>query len=181
MLGLAGLPALSLSAAEATALQLVREGNRYIGEQSRDRILDIRSEKSVGGLVPNIWHVAYYDPDTRFKVVEIKFGAGAKLDVKRPMRLFERGGEARVFEATALMVDSDRAIQTATTQPLLEKLTLRATQLWLEKLDGQSVWRVRIWAAKLSKPDKQADVGEVYVSAADGKVVKTDLHLNKVD
>lgn len=168
-------------ATEATALQLIKEGNRFIGEQSRNKVLEVNSERSVGGLVPNIWHVAYFDPDTRFKVVEVKFGAGAKLDVKRPMRVFERGAEERVLDVAALKVDSDRAISLATADPLLEKLTLKATQLWLEKREAQPVWKVRLWAAKLAKPDKLADVGDVYISATDGKVVKTDLHINKVD
>jgi len=168
-------------AAEATALQLIREGNRFIGEQSKNKVLEVSSDRSVGGLIPNIWHVAYFDPDTRFKVVEVKFGAGAKLDVKRPMRVFERGAEERVLDVAVLKVDSDRAISLATADPLLEKLTLKAAQLWLEKRDAQPVWKVRLWAAKLAKPDKLADVGDVYISATDGKVVKTDLHINKVD
>jgi hypothetical protein len=173
--------ALPVRADEATALSLVKEGNRYVGEQSKNKVLGARSERSVGGLFPNIWHVAYYDPDTRFKVVEMKFGAGAKLDVKRPVRVLNRGAEARVLDVAALRVDSDEAIRIAAAQPLVEKLTLKATQLWLEKGDSGAVWKVRIWAAKLAKPDKLADVGEVYIAASDGKVVKTDLHINTVD
>lgn len=178
---LPGLAAFSVNATEATALQLVTEGNRYIGEQSKSKVLAAHSERSVGGLVPNIWRVTYFDPDTRFKVVEVKFGAGTKLDVKRPMRVFDRGAEESVLDVTAFKVDSDRAIQIATAEPLLEKLTLKAVQVWLEKREGSAVWKVRIWAAKLAKPDKLADVGDVYVSATDGKVVKTDLHIGKVD
>jgi hypothetical protein len=175
-----GFPQTTLGA-EATALQLVKEGNRFVGEQSRDKLLEAYSDKSVGGLSPNIWHIAYFDPDTRFKVVEIKFGAGAKLDMGRPVRVFERGAAKRVVDAATLKVDSDQAIRIASAEPLLEKLTLKATQVWLERLDTKPVWKVRVWAAKLAKPDKMADVGDVYVSANDAKVVKTDLHINKVD
>jgi hypothetical protein len=182
-LGFLGATPRHASAADATALQLVQEGNRYVGEQSKNKVLEITSERSFGGLAPNIWRICYYDPDTRFKVVEVKFGAGAKLDVKRPMRVFERGAEERVLDLPSLQVDSDRAIQLATADPLLQKLTVKATQLSLEKEkhDAQPVWKVGIWAAKLAKPDKLAKVGEVLVSATDGKIVKSDLHLNKVD
>jgi hypothetical protein len=40
---------------------------------------------------------------------------------------------------------------------------------------------VRLWAAKLNKPDAMADIGEVILSAENGEVIKRDLHINKVD
>ena len=76
-------------AGEATAFELIKEGNRYVGEQCKDKIVQIRSEKSVGTLEPNIWYIVYYDPDATLKATEVKFGAGKKLSVKRPMRLLE--------------------------------------------------------------------------------------------
>ncbi|HTL17277.1 MAG TPA: hypothetical protein VL793_08570, partial [Patescibacteria group bacterium] len=42
---------------EPTAFELIKEGNRYVGEQAKDRIVQIRSEKSVGTMTPNIWYV----------------------------------------------------------------------------------------------------------------------------
>jgi hypothetical protein len=41
-------------AGELTAFQLVKEGNRYVGEDIKDQVVQIRSEKSVGGMVPNV-------------------------------------------------------------------------------------------------------------------------------
>src|SRR5689334_1272576 len=79
-LGIAGAILTSVKAAEPTALQLAKEGNRYIGEQSKDKVVQIRSEKSIGSLVPNIWFVVYYDPTATFKAVEVKFGGGKMLD-----------------------------------------------------------------------------------------------------
>ena len=75
-------------AGEPTAFELMKEGNRYVGEQSKDKVLEIRSDKSIGGLVPNIWYVTYYDPDTSGKRAEVKFGAGQQLGVKRNWRPF---------------------------------------------------------------------------------------------
>src|SRR5258705_13400216 len=78
-----------LRAAEPTAFQLVKEGNRHVGEEAKDRVVQIRSEKSINTLVPNIWYVVYYDPDATAKATEVKFVAGTKATVKRPARILE--------------------------------------------------------------------------------------------
>jgi hypothetical protein len=46
---------------------------------------------------------------------------------------------------------------------------------------GNAVWKVKLWAAKLRNPQKTAGIGEVWVSAGDGKVVKNDLKIQHVD
>ena len=43
------------------------------------------------------------------------------------------------------------------------------------------VWRVRIWAAKVRNPNDLANLGEVTVTADDGKVIKNDLKVSRVD
>src|SRR3977135_2541334 len=77
------------AAEEATAFELIKEGNKHVGEDAKNRVVQIRSEKSVGSLVPNVWYVVYYDPDASLKATEVKFGGGKKLNVKRPHRLIE--------------------------------------------------------------------------------------------
>jgi hypothetical protein len=174
-------------AGEPTALELIKEANHYVGDEVKDKVVQIRSEKSVGTLTPNIWYVVFYDPDARMKATEVKFGAGRKLDVQRPFRLLERMKPEQIFDLSKLKVDSDDAIKTAVAEPLLKNLSIKATQLWLEpKLESDqnvtgAVWRVRLWAAKLRHPNDMADIGEVFVSAETGKVVHTDLHINRVD
>ncbi|MGA3283849.1 MAG: hypothetical protein ABSD57_05250 [Verrucomicrobiota bacterium] len=69
----------------------------------------------------------------------------------------------------------------AISQPLLKDLTLKASKLTLEHGDEGPVWKVQLWAAKLKKPEAQADIGVVVLSATDGSVIKSDLHPNKVD
>ena len=73
---------------------------------------------------------------------------------------------------------------------MLKDIKATATQLKLERVGegvlgqngpGEGVWKVRLWAAKLRQPTKDADIGEVWVSALDGKVMKDDLHLNRMD
>jgi hypothetical protein len=176
---------------EATAFDLIKEGNRYVGEQAKDRIVQIKSEKSIGSLTPNIWTVVFYDPTASLKATEVKFGAGKMLKVQRPFRLLEpvTGGDTPL-DREKLKVDSDKAIKTALEEPLLQNLKITATQPRLEKIGegvlgisgtGQGVWKVKLWAAKLRDPSRDADIGEVWISALDGKVVKSDLRINRVD
>jgi hypothetical protein len=175
------------SAGEATALSLIKEANEYVGKDARDKVVQVRSEKSVGTLTPVIWYVVFYDTDATFKATEVKFAAGKKADTKRPMRMFEYVKADKVFDKSKLKTDSDAAIKIALQEPLLKNLKMTATQLWLDsnlKSDltvTGPVWRVRLWAAKLRDQTRDADVGEVYISAEDGKVVKSDLHINRVD
>lgn len=167
---------------EKTALSLVKEANRYVGEQIQDQVVQIRSEKSIGSLEPNVWHVVFYDPDATFKATEVKFGAGQKLEVTRPLRVLELGsGNHKPLDRSKLKVDSDRAIKAATAAPLLKSLKLTATQLWLQHGDQGPVWKVRLWAAKLRNPAEDTDVGEVYIASDTGEIIRTDLHINSVD
>jgi hypothetical protein len=170
-------------AAETTALDLIKEGNRYVGEEARDKVVQIRSEKSVGALTPNIWYVVYYDPDATFKATEVKFGAGKKLSVKRPARVLELGtGDDKQLDRAKMKVDSDKALKIATAEPLLKNLKINASQMWLQRgEEAPVVWKVRLWAVKLRNPEHDTDIGDVYISAEDGKVVRSDLHIDRVD
>ena len=175
--------AASAASKELTAFELIKEGNRYVGEHVKDKVVQIRSEKSVGGLTPTIWYVVYYDTTASLKAMEVKFGAGRMLDVKRPFRLLEPvHGTDLPMDRAKLKVNSDAAIATALKEPLLEKLTITATSLKLDRQrDGTVSWRVRLWAAKLRNPNKDVDLGDVYINAEDGKVLRTDLHIRRVD
>jgi hypothetical protein len=168
--------------AEPTAFDLIKEGNRSLGEQSKDKVLEIRSDKSVAGLTPNIWYLVYFDPDAKSKRAEVKFGAGRQMGIKREWRPLRGGGSTdKILDLKKCKVDSDRAIKIATAEPLLDKLTLKATQLWLDNTGATPLWKIRLWAAKLKKPDATVDIGEIFISAESGDVVKSDLHINKVD
>ena len=176
----------TVRAAEPTAFALIKEGNRHVGEDAKDKVVQIRSEKSIGSLTPNIWYIVYYDPDATAKATEVKFGAGKKLSVKRPARVLEPiMGTHKPLNREKFKIDSDKAIELAAKEPLLSKLKLTASELRLERQawsgDDDPVWRVRFWAAKLRHPDQSADIGEVFLSAETGKVVKNDLHPNRVD
>ena len=167
---------------EATAFDLLKEADSFVGEQIRGKIVQARSEKSVGSLTPSVWFVVYYDPDATFKATEVKFGSGQKLEVTRPLRVLEMvTGSDKLLDKSKVKVDSDKAIKTATAEPMLEQLKLTATQLRLESSPEGPVWKIRLWAAKLRNPNEMADIGEIFVSAESGKVLRTNVEIRNVD
>ena len=178
-----GLSQIASLAAEPTAFELIKEGNRHVGEEAKGRVVQIRSEKSIGSLMPNIWYVVYYDPDATAKATEVKFAAGTKVSVKRPARILEPITRShRELAKEKLKIDSDKAIEIAKNEPLIKNLTLTNTQLTLERgEDDQPVWKVKLWAAKIRKPSDTVNIGEIHISAEDGKVVKNDLKPGRVD
>src|SRR4051812_47192435 len=137
-------------AGEPTAFELIKEANRYVGEQAKDKVVQVRSEKSIGTLTPNIWFVVLFDGTATMKATEVKFGAGKMLEVKRPFRLFEPAfGADKQMDRDKLKIDSDVAIKKAMEEPLLKDLKILATQLKLEQANdtalgsgntGQGIW-----------------------------------------
>ena len=172
----------SLMAREATAFELIRTGNPYVGIQSKDKVVQIRSEKSIATMTPDVWHVDYFDPSTGPKCTEVTFSAGQETDISHPWHPFQRPfHDSDIFDRSKLRVDSDSALRTATSQPILKHLTLKASQMTLDHDDIGPVWRIRLWAAKLNSPDKEVDIGVITLTAADGSIVKSDLHPERVD
>ena len=169
-------------AAEPTALQLIKEGNRYVGEESKDKVTQIRSEKSVGGLMPNVWYVVFYDPDARMKATEVKFGGGKKLDVVRPFRLFERANNFAAMDRTKVKIDSDEALKIAQKEGMVQNIKLTNSKLILEKgEEGLPVWKVHFWAEKARDPSRTVDIGYFLLNAEDGKVLRRDIHVDRID
>jgi hypothetical protein len=177
-----GVLAATARAADPTAFELIKEGNRYVGEDAKDKVVQIRSEKSVGGLTPNIWYVVFYDIDARMKATEVKFGAGKKLDVQRPFRLIERAnGYRNVLDRSTLKIDSDEALKLAQKDGMLDKVKLTNSRMTLERWEDMPVWKIQLWAEKMRDTTKTADIGQVFINAEDGKVVNRDLHINRID
>ncbi len=169
-------------ARELTAFELIKAGDPYLGIQSKDKVLQIRSDKSVAALTPDIWHVTYYDPSAAMKSVEVKFGGGNEMEISHPVHPFQLPyNERDILNKSKLKVDSDEALKKARSQPLLEKITLKASQMTLDRSDEGPIWKIRFWAARLSNPDKQVDLGTITISAANGSIVKSDLRPDKVD
>jgi hypothetical protein len=169
------------AAKDQTAYDLAKEGNKYVGEQAKDKVIQIRSEKSMGSTTPNIWFIVYRDETATMKSVEVKFGAGKMMDVKRPFRLLEMAAKHEEMDAKKLKIDSDKALAIALKEPILENLKITASELKLEPgSDGSPTWKVSLWAAKL-KSSKDVKIGEVWLAAEDGKVNKIDITPKRVD
>jgi hypothetical protein len=80
------------------------------------------------------------------------------------------------------------AIKRALKEPVLENVKVTATQMKLEQAEGsvlgtegsgEPVWKLKLWAAKNGDVG-ETDIGEMWVSATDGKIVKADLHTDKL-
>lgn len=167
-----------------TAFALIKEGNRYIGEDSKDKVVQIRSEKSIGSLTPSYWYIVYYDEDATAKSVEVKFGGGKKMAVKRQPRVLEIfSKESKPLNREKLKVDSDKALEVALKEDLLTTVRLTNTEMKLERWGEEDAptWKIKIWAQQARHPEKTVDIGEIFISASEGKVVKLDLHINRVD
>ncbi|WCJ60828.1 hypothetical protein NXS98_06780 [Fontisphaera persica] len=182
-LALAGMLAQSgLWAADKTAFELAKEGNKHVGEHARDKIVQIRSEKSVGSVTPNVWYVVYYDQFATMKAVEVKFAGDKVASVKRPFRLIEAAADKdSQLNPKQLKVDSDKALKIALKEKILENLKVTASQMKLEEYEGAPVWKIRLWAQKIRQPNKEADIGQIFVAAEDGKVVHLEIKPEKVD
>lgn len=180
-----GVLVATAGARDLTALELVKEANRHVGEEARDRVVQLRSEKSIGTLVPQTWFVVLYDPDATAKAVEVKFEAGRKISVKRPARILEPlTGAHRELPRAQLKIDSDKALEIALAEPILKNIRVKASALKLERRsasDETPVWKVELWAARIDNPNKNVSIGEVFLQAGDGKVVKSDLKISRVD
>ena len=191
---LAAVSASTLTAAETniigrkvsspSALKLVEEGNRYIGEQAKDKVVQIRSERSSEGtLNPAVWYVVYYDSTAALKATEVKFSNGKMVDVKRPMRLLEATGHKKdPLPKDKLKIDSDEALKIATSQPGLDKdITLKSSEMRLEHGPAdEPVWRVQLWATGPGESKYETSIGDVIMSATDGKVIEMNLKPDKV-
>lgn len=172
-----GLTAAQGALADTTALDLVKQADKYVGIQSKDKVLKIYSEKSVASLEPNVWHVVFYDPSVTFKSTDVKFGAGQEMEVSHPAVAFWSIPKPNdVLDLSRVTVDSNRALDIASSQPLLKGLTLRFSRLTLERSDYGTIWKVELWSAKVGDPTKDVGIGAVSVSATDGSVVNMDLH-----
>jgi hypothetical protein len=108
------------------------------------------------------------------------------MSVKRPARFLEPLlGTHRQLNREKLKVDSDKVLAVALKEPLLKNLKIKATQLWLQREawsgDDLPVWKVRLWAGKLQRPDREVEIGDVFISPETGKVIKSDLHIDRVE
>jgi sporulation protein YlmC with PRC-barrel domain len=167
-----------------TAFSLIKEGNRYIGDQAKDKVVQIRSEKSVNGVTPSTWYVVFYDPTAALKATEVKFSNEQMVDVKRPLRLLEATSnkKSEPLDREKLKIDSDKALETALEEPAVKDRDVTASEMRLERGEGGiPTWRIELWGTKANDSKGDISLGTVSLSAEDGKVLRSDLKANRVD
>ncbi|HWN97140.1 MAG TPA: hypothetical protein VNT99_19070 [Methylomirabilota bacterium] len=168
-------------AAEPTALQIVKEANRYVGNETRDKVLQVRSDRSTNGLNPDVWSVVYYDAAVRMKTTVITFTPGKAPRIVRPFSLFKRPDLKRIFDPAKVKIDSDAALKIAQADRLLDKVKLSSSRITLERWEDSPVWKIEFWAGKATEPGQTADIGQIFVNVEDGTVVNRDLHIDRAE
>lgn len=167
----------------ATAFELMERGDQYLQPHARGKVVLARSEKSEGGLVPNVWHILYYDATARMKAVELKFVNGKAMERSHPFRLFSRlTGNTAPLNQNKLKIDSDKALEIATSHPDLKHVKLVATKMearWDN--DFHVVWEIDLYARKVARPAAEVHIGELILSAKDGEVLKNNLEVYRVN
>lgn len=132
------LNALGVQGAEPTAFELMREGDRDVGADAKDSVVQIRSEKSMGVLAPGIWFVVYCD--ARMKTTEVKFDCGKKLAARRPFHWFGPAiGRKTLLDLSRLKIDSDRALKIVEQDGLLDRVRLTNSRMTLENREEMPV------------------------------------------
>jgi tetratricopeptide (TPR) repeat protein len=166
-----------------TALDLVAEANKLVGPQSQDKIVQIRSKKSATSLAPSTWILVLYDVQADWGAKEVIFEVGKPPAVNIPTRILELfSSDKNPFDRELIKIDSDVAIKSILDDPKLKNISVKATELSLQHGDKDTpIWKIRVWALKRRDPRHDTEIGEVWISATDGKVIRSDLHPQRVD
>ena len=170
------VPAVILS--KATALQLLEKGNSYVSARSKNRVLQIISDRAAADAPPQSWRILYHDDKTTYNAVEVQFHAGEMERVYEPSRLFNffSSGSSKTLDLAKVKVDSDAAIRVAVAECAGEPVMVKFVELKLERgYGGLPVWNVKLFGVIAGKAAEDAALGYVIVLAEDGKVLKKDI------
>ena len=167
---------LNLAAAPLTAFAVAKQGDKLILSGAKDKVIQMYSDQSGAGLVPDVWHVEYYDPTTPFKKTEFKFVVGKLTETKHPKQFFDTFSGTKQLEWRKLKIDSNRALAIALKDPLLKHLDLQAAQYWLERSSVGPTWKIRFWMPRLGKPGQLNQLGDVYIHCQTGEILREELH-----
>ena len=170
-----------LFAAGMTAFDLVKEGDKVVPLEAKGKITQIRSEKSAGSLMPDVWHIDYYNPTAAFKALEVTFVAGKVTEITRPKHFLDAFSGNKQMEHRKLKTNSDRALAIALKEPALKGLHLRAAQFLLERSGTGPLWTLQFWAARKGDPAQTIPVGDLTISCLTGQIIKTRLHTQNAE
>ena len=171
----------AMSAAESTGLRALQEANRHVAAEARNKVMQLRSEKSTNGLTPRAWTVLYYDPSVRMRTTIVKIGAVGEPRAEHPFRPFSRPDPKLAFDPTNVRIDSDEALKVAQKDRLLDKVKLTSSRVTLELWEEAPVWKIEFWAEKTHDPKRSPDIGRIFVDVREPKVVNRDLHIDRAE
>ncbi|MBI1841501.1 MAG: serine/threonine protein kinase, partial [Verrucomicrobia bacterium] len=166
----------SLSAPQktATALQLARQGNTYITERSRGKVLEIHSERILLDSPTQRWQVVYYDPQAPRKSVEVRFEDGQMVRVREPGGILEflSSSSPKPLELEKVKIDSDEALRIALRLVGRGGDGIRSSESDLERgYAGAVMWKIRLYGA-LPGQSGDSSLGYANIFADDGRVLK---------
>jgi hypothetical protein len=98
-------------------------------------------------------------------------------DVKRPLRLLEATSDkSEPLDRSKIKLDSDDALQAALKEPALQNVKPSSSEMRLERGEaGVPVWKIQLWGAKADDSKEDISLGNVVLSAENGKTLKSDL------
>ena len=65
--------------------------------------------------------------------------------------------------------------------PNVSALLPSASQMWLEHGDEGPTWKVRLWAESVAHPDHEVNIGDTYILAENGSVIRRDIHIDRLN
>ncbi|MBC8001446.1 MAG: serine/threonine protein kinase [Opitutaceae bacterium] len=167
-----------------TAFLALKEGDRFLNNRSRGKVVRIVSTRSADGTAPTNWSVFYFDPLARQKLVEVQFRGREMMKVHEPGASF--GGLfaplPRPLDNSKLAINSDEAIRILMRQPEIDKLPVRITEMELLSNDrDEPTWRIVLWSVKRRDTNLSVRIGELVLSGSDGRIITNTLKPSRVD
>jgi serine/threonine protein kinase len=167
---------------QPTALQLVRQGNTHVSERSKDKVVQIVSERTAIDSPPQNWRIIYYDPKARYKLVEVQFEDGKMSRIHELTRLlgFLTPQAQKPIDIEKLKIDSSDALKITLNLAAIKNLTVQSAELALERgYGGSPVWKVSLFGSSENDPLKEKSLGYAILLTDDGKVLKETLSINE--
>ena len=170
--------AITITRNKPTALQLLQKGNTHVSARSKNKVLQISSNRSPVDEPPRSWRLLYYDDKTTYNAVEVRFEDGEMERVHEPNRLLElfTFASSKTLDLAKVKIDSDAAIRVAVAECPTEVGTVKQIEAKLERgYGGLPVWNIKLFGIPTGKLVEDASLGYVIVLAEDGKVLKKDI------
>lgn len=167
-----------LISGQFTAFDLIQTGNGHIPEASKNQIVQIRSEHMERSVLPQKWHIVYYDSTAPLKAIQATITEG-QVKVTKPGRLLEMFGSNKPIDPNSLKVDSDRAMQIAA-ESIVGEAEITSSQLMLQNHKGKPIWKIKLWGPRVEEIKEEDEIGEITISAEDGTVIRNDLKAERL-